>query len=111
MDFNSMLKTLRKNAGLTQTELAEQLGVSQVTIVHYEQGKKKPEMDKVPKLAKILGVSIEELFGTKPTAHKGNTKSKFHGNKRVIKLAESFEKLKPAEQRLVLSQVESMAKR
>ena len=105
-----MLKNLRKKAGLTQVELAAKLGVSQVTIVHYEKGNKKPEMDRVPKMAKILGVSIEELYGDK-TPKQHNNKSAAHGNSRLSKMQEMFQKLPLNEQRVVLKQIKLLAEK
>lgn len=78
--INTMDKKFRKNASTTQLEKAQKLGVTQVTIAHYEKGQRNPDFDKVPLIAKILDVSIEELFRLKPNTPKNNTKSKFHGN-------------------------------
>ncbi len=62
MNFGENLKKCRLQAGLTQTELAEVIGVAQPTIAEYEVGKKTPTLDKAIKIAKILGTTCEELF-------------------------------------------------
>jgi len=54
---------LRKQHGITQSQLAEQLGVSQQTIQAYESGKRRIQVATLPELARILVTSLEELFG------------------------------------------------
>lgn len=59
------LAALRHEAGLTQTELARLVGEPQQNIALWEQSNKPPRSDVIPKLAKALGVSVEELFTDK----------------------------------------------
>jgi transcriptional regulator with XRE-family HTH domain len=56
------LLALRKAAGLTQTELADAVGVPQTNIVFWEWSDKPPRSDLLPKIAKILGVRVDELI-------------------------------------------------
>lgn len=50
-----------KNAGITQSELAEQLGINQASVSLW--GKNgSPRLDKIPELSAILGVSVEYLL-------------------------------------------------
>jgi len=56
------LASLRRQAGLTQVELAELLGVPQSNIAYWEQSKKPPRSDVLPQMANALGVSIEQLL-------------------------------------------------
>lgn len=53
----------RKAAGLTQTQLAEQLGLAQQTLAHYEAGRLRVARALLAPLARALGVSTEELIG------------------------------------------------
>lgn len=57
-----MLKELRKNAGLTQLELANKVGMSISAISLYEKGVRTPSVDVLFKLAEILGVSVEDVL-------------------------------------------------
>lgn len=57
------LKIARIKSGLTQSELAEKVGVSEVSISKYEQGKAKPQMDTIIKMSQELGVSTDFLLG------------------------------------------------
>lgn len=65
-----MLQKARKNAGYTQQELAEKLGVSVRTITNWEAGDRSPSLEALVTLAKILGVSTDYLLGneTRPQA-------------------------------------------
>ena len=56
------LKEIRLKKGITQVELAKHVGISQQTISHYETGRAKPSLDVAVKLAKALGVSVEEIY-------------------------------------------------
>lgn len=58
---------LRKAAGLTQHELAKALGVPQSNIAFWERTDKPPRSDLLPKMAQILGVSVEDLLDTSQT--------------------------------------------
>ena len=63
MGIEERLKKLRKSAGLTQTELADRMGVHPQTISKWERGISQPDISQLAALASALGVSIEELFG------------------------------------------------
>jgi transcriptional regulator with XRE-family HTH domain len=57
-----MLKTLRKDRGLTQTQLAKRARTSQAYIARLERGEKKnPSLAMLRRLAKALGTTIEAL--------------------------------------------------
>ena len=56
------LAALRRAAGLTQTELAQLVGESQQNIAFWEQSEKPPRSDVLPKMAKVLGVRIEQIL-------------------------------------------------
>lgn len=62
------LKRYRKQAGLTQPELAEKVGISHRTLQDYEQGQKPLEGARaitVLKMAKALGCTVEDLIDPK----------------------------------------------
>lgn len=63
MAFSTNLKRLRKQAGLSQEQLALALGYAgQSTISNYEKGIRSPDVDEVPAIAKELGVDVAALF-------------------------------------------------
>lgn len=53
------LKELRLAAGLTQTELAEKVGVGRDAVARWEANNREPSWSNVVQLAKALGVSCE----------------------------------------------------
>lgn len=63
MEFSERLKTLRKEAGLTQVDVAEKLGISQPAYASWERGAKKPTQDNLVKIAQVLNVSVDYLVG------------------------------------------------
>lgn len=63
MEFSERLKELRKQAHLTQVELAKRLGIGQSSYADWERGKKNPTQENLIKLAQILNVSVDYLVG------------------------------------------------
>ena len=61
--LGARIAELRKAQGITQVQLAEWLGVSQQTINAYEVGRRRMAISALPKLARMLGVAMEELIG------------------------------------------------
>ncbi len=63
--FGNFLYTLRKEKQLSQSQLGEMLGVTNKAVSKWENGSAKPNTILIPKIAEILGVSVEELFACK----------------------------------------------
>ena len=63
--FGENLKTLRKQKGFTQEELATRLHVVRQTISKWEKNISVPDADTLIRLAEILEVSVSELLGAK----------------------------------------------
>ena len=60
----------RKTQGLTQTQLAEQLDLTQQMIASYEVGRRRVPVSLLPPLARALGASVEALIDDKATPAK-----------------------------------------
>jgi len=56
------LRDIRKHAGITQAELAERVGVSRQTINYVENGTYCPSTYLALRIARELGVIVEDLF-------------------------------------------------
>ena len=56
------LKQLREKVHYSQQRLAEEMEVTQQAIAKWENGASMPTADKFPKLAQVLGCTIDELF-------------------------------------------------
>jgi transcriptional regulator with XRE-family HTH domain len=57
------ISALRKEAGLTQVQLAQALSVSQQAVQSWEAGRRRIQISILPTVAKILSVSLEGLLG------------------------------------------------
>ena len=56
------LRALRISAGLKQKDVADRLGISQVSVWQWESGVTLPRADKLPAIAELYGCTIDELF-------------------------------------------------
>lgn len=63
MIIGSRIKEARIKLGLTQEQLGNLIGVSKVAICGYEQGTRTPTIRALLKLADILNLDIDFIFG------------------------------------------------
>lgn len=56
------LLTLRTKAGWSQEFVARQMEVSRATIINWERGNTEPSISEAVKLAKLFGITVEELM-------------------------------------------------
>ncbi len=63
-NFGSNVARLRKQRGMTQIELAKEIGVNKQTISNIEKGESYPTFNNLEKISKALKVTCVELFGT-----------------------------------------------
>lgn len=64
MEFSEKLQKLRTQRNLTQEQLANQLFVSRTAISKWETGRGTPNLDSLQAIAKLFGVSLDELLST-----------------------------------------------
>lgn len=57
------IKQKRKSNGLTQAELAERLGLSEMTVRRWEANKRSPRMEEINELSKVLETPIDFFIG------------------------------------------------
>ena len=67
MDFVEKLKTLRKEANLTQQEVADKLYVSRSLYAKYESGIATPDKDMLQKIALLFNTSVNDLVSCEET--------------------------------------------
>ena len=65
-DFSRILTLLRKEKGISQKTAAQQLGVSQALLSHYEKGIRECGLDFLVRCADFYGVSCDYLLGRSP---------------------------------------------
>lgn len=56
------LKAARVNAGLTQKQVAEMLGISKNTIINYEKYRTTPDVETSKTLAAIYGLTVDDII-------------------------------------------------
>ena len=65
-DFSRIISLLRKEKGLSQKQVAAELGISQALLSHYEKGIRECGLDFVVKAADYYDVSTDYLLGRTP---------------------------------------------
>ena len=63
MNFGSIVVELRKDQGISQTALADRLGIHKNVLGRYERNEVLPSIDIARKIADILDVSLDYLMG------------------------------------------------
>lgn len=58
MDSAHALRSARRQAGLTQAELARRAGTSQATVSAYESGRKRPVVETFSRLLAVMGLQL-----------------------------------------------------
>ena len=66
--LGTMIAELSKKHGMTQLELAEKMGVTDKAVSKWERDLSCPDINSLPALAEILGVSVDELMQIKKEA-------------------------------------------
>lgn len=105
-DFHQRLRRLRTARKITQTRVAQLLGVSPRVYTRWENGDAVPLFATVVKLADILDVSLDELAGRKET----NTEAKIH-NPELHRLYQKVDQLSDEDQKALLILLDSLVKR
>ena len=68
--LGARLARLRKEQSLSQQALADELGVAQQTLAHYEVGRARMPVSLLPTLAQFFGIGADELLGLENGAGK-----------------------------------------
>lgn len=63
LNINERLRELRIKFGYTQNQISRMLNIDRSTYAYYETGKTRPDVTSLILLAKIYGVSLDELLG------------------------------------------------
>ena len=62
MDIGGVIKKYRKEAGFTQEEMANRLGVTTPAVNKWENGNSKPDIELLAPIARLLNISLDTLF-------------------------------------------------
>ncbi len=63
MSLGDNIKLIRENRGLSQSELAEKIGLQKQNVSAYERGVKVPNIEKLTAIADTLRCSTDRLLG------------------------------------------------
>jgi transcriptional regulator with XRE-family HTH domain len=94
---------IRKARGITQVELAAKLGITQGNLSKYERGELRLHSDLLVKLAEILAVSIDDIFGVSTTASRPEPAK----NRRFLRRIPQIEKLPKRDQDALLRTIDA----
>lgn len=92
----------RKARGITQSELANYMGVSKASVSKWETGQSYPDITFLPQLATYFSISIDELIGYQPQMAKEDIRQLYH------KLSADFSELPFS---LVMSECQAIIKK
>lgn len=104
--IGARLAERRKAAGYTQQELAEALGTTQRMISYYEGQAEPPPSLLLPLLAKLLGVSIDELLGIASPRKKARMP-----DNRLLRRLQQIEKMEPRQKRQIMQVLDAFIER
>lgn len=104
--FGVRLRELREAAGVSQTALAAEIGVSPRMMAYYEGPKSHPPSDLLPAMAAALGVTVETLLGVEVSKRKAKpTDTRLH------RRLQQLDQLDPTEKRQALQLLDAFIER
>jgi transcriptional regulator with XRE-family HTH domain len=106
--FGQRLAVLRKAAGYTQQELADEVDVSRRMIAYYEGQSEHPPTTLLPALAQALQLSTDELLGLEPPTAKRAGRPR---DNRLQRRLQQIESLPPEERRQLIQIVDAFIER
>lgn len=101
--LGARIAALRKERGLSQQTLADQLGIAQQSYAHYEVGRVRMPIWMLPQIAQALGVGPEDLIGTS-----SRRQGKRGPTPQLQQKIERLSTLPQAQQRLVLKMLDGV---
>lgn len=109
MNLGTNIRHFRRQAGLTQADLADKVGAKQYAIAKYEKGMHNPTPEALAKIAHALGIAVGDLYEV--SSKNGLTaERKGSGSRREAQIQKIFRELPPAKQRAVLEHAKGLKK-
>jgi transcriptional regulator with XRE-family HTH domain len=102
-ELGSRVAQLRQQAGLSQQAVADQIGVAQQTLAHYEVGRLRMPVSLLPKLAMLFGVAGDDLLGLS-----GSGAGRRGPAPKLQQQIERLQRLPKAKQKLVMEMLEGV---
>jgi transcriptional regulator with XRE-family HTH domain len=100
--LGARIAELRREQGLSQQAVADELGIAQQTFAHYEVGRARLPASYLPLLSRLFGVATDELLGLRGGAGKRGPAPKYQ------KQLERIAQLPRARQRVVVDMLDGV---
>lgn len=100
--LGARIATFRKNHAMTQVQLAELLELKQQMLASYEVGRRRVPVSLLPRLARVLAVSVEQLVGDEAGPRKPGPASK------LLQQMERIQRLPRTQQRFVMQMLDTV---
>jgi DNA-binding XRE family transcriptional regulator len=100
--LGARIAQLRQEQGYTQKTLADELGIAQQTLAHYEVGRLRMPITLLPEIAQLFAVPVDELLGL------SSGKGKRGPAPRLQQQIERLSRLPKAKQRVVMDMLEGV---
>lgn len=85
MNIGEKIAELRRDAGLTQEALASRLVISPQAVSKWERGIANPDLELIPEIARLFGISTDELLGlSSPKAKETELESRVSSLERLL---------------------------
>lgn len=102
--FGRRLAELRQAAGYSQRELAAELGISYRMVAYYETDATRLPTNLLPQLARVLGVTADQLLGVQDVKNSGKV------NLRLLRRVKRIEDLPQSQQKTLLKTIDTFLK-
>lgn len=66
--MKNKIQLFRKQSGLSQSQLAQKVGISEISIRKYENNERKPKIETLVKIASALNITLSDLLDTPTVA-------------------------------------------
>lgn len=100
--IGTRIRDLRKRQGMTQAELAAELGVNQPAVSDYEQGEVRIHAAMLAGLAKALKASADEILGLEKAKRNGQAP-----DRRFLRRIEQLHRLSRRDQQAILGTIDA----
>ena len=104
--IHSRLMQLRKERGLSQAEVAEAMGLTQVLVSNYEQGTRRLHSELIVEFATFYEVSADDLLGLKPQQKNSKTSPSVEVGLHLLKRMQKIQGLPKQRQKEVLRSID-----
>ncbi len=98
----------RKDADLTQVQLAERLGIPQPQLASYEVGRRRVPVSLLPRLARALSVAVEELIDGEAAAQPLQGRTRRGPPSRLEQQLDAISRLPKAKQKFVVEMLDTV---